>query len=82
MEIEDIARLLEQILSGFLLHPVRCVTIREPVLTILAHVSREDMPRIVGKDGKTIHAIRTLIHCMAAKNGLGRINFNAECQKP
>lgn len=41
-------------------------------------VSKEDMGRIIGKNGKTIQAIRTLIAVYAYQYKLPRVDVNVE----
>jgi predicted RNA-binding protein YlqC (UPF0109 family) len=39
-------------------------------IKILLNVAKEDMGRVIGKQGKTINAIRTLLIAIASKEGI------------
>ena len=47
----------------------------EPGKTVFTvRAPRADMPRIIGKRGQTIHAVRSLLNAAAAKHG-GRVQL-------
>ena len=53
----------------------------EEIVTITAKLNPEDMGKVIGKGGKTISAIRSLVKILAAKNQK-RFNFNVETLNP
>lgn len=53
----------------------------EGLLTITAKLNPEDMGKVIGKGGKTISAIRSLVKILAAKDQK-RFNFNVEALNP
>jgi predicted RNA-binding protein YlqC (UPF0109 family) len=53
----------------------------EEMVTITAKLNPEDMGKVIGKGGKTISAIRSLVKILAAKNQK-RFNFNVEALNP
>jgi len=53
----------------------------EEMVTITAKLNPEDMGKVIGKGGKTISAIRSLVKILAAKNQK-RFNFNVETLNP
>lgn len=53
----------------------------EELVTITAKLNPEDMGKVIGKGGKTISAIRSLVKILAAKDQK-RFNFNVETLNP
>ena len=53
----------------------------EEMVTITAKLNPEDMGKVIGKGGKTISAIRSLVKILAAKDQK-RFNFNVEALNP
>lgn len=53
----------------------------EEMVTITAKLNSDDMGKVIGKGGKTISAIRSLVKILAAKNQK-RFNFNVEALNP
>lgn len=41
-------------------------------------VSKEDLGKVIGKNGKTINSIRTLVQASASLNGGRRVNINVD----
>ncbi len=52
-------------------------TEEEGITTFTIHVEKDNMGKIIGKEGKVIRAIRNVIKIPAIKNGK-RININLE----
>lgn len=50
----------------------------EEFMTIQILVSKEDMGALIGKDGKSINAIRTLVQSSAYINNEKKIKINAD----
>lgn len=53
----------------------------EESVTITAKLNPDDMGKIIGKGGKTINSIRTLVKILASKDQK-RFNFNVESISP
>lgn len=53
----------------------------EGLLTITAKLNPEDMGKVIGRGGKTISAIRSLVKILAAKDQK-RFYFNVETLNP
>lgn len=53
----------------------------EGLVTITAKLNPEDMGKVIGRGGKTISAIRSLVKIQAAKDQK-RFNFNVEALNP
>lgn len=53
----------------------------EELVTITAKLNPEDMGKVIGRGGKTISAIRSLVKILAAKDQK-RFNFNVEALNP
>lgn len=53
----------------------------EGLVTITAKLNPEDMGKVIGRGGKTISAIRSLVKILAAKDQK-RFNFNVEALNP
>lgn len=53
----------------------------EGLVTITAKLNPEDMGKVIGRGGKTISAIRSLVKILAAKDQK-RFNFNVEVLNP
>ena len=53
----------------------------DELVTITAKLNPDDMGKVIGKGGKTISAIRSLVKILAAKNQK-RFNFNVETLNP
>ena len=51
----------------------------ENIVQIEVMVSKEDMPKIIGRDGKTVNAIRTIVQAASfgEENKLVKINVDA-----
>ncbi len=49
----------------------------EESVTITAKLNPDDMGKVIGKGGKTINSIRSLVKILASKNQK-RFNFNVE----
>lgn len=68
---------VEYIVKNLVDHPER-VKINEiggtNILIIELSVKKSDIGKIIGKGGKTINAIRTLLMSVARRNGI-RVNF-------
>jgi len=47
-------------------------------IVISVKVSNEDMGRVIGKDGKTINAIRTIVQASAYANGNENVKLNID----
>ena len=41
-------------------------------------VSKEDLGKVIGKNGRTINSIRTLVQASASLNGGRRVNINVD----
>ena len=50
----------------------------EDEITIEVLVKEEDMGRLIGKNGKTINAIRTLLQAASYHNGNKRVKINVD----
>jgi hypothetical protein len=50
----------------------------EDEITIEVLVKEEDMGRLIGKNGKTINAIRTLLQATSYQNGNKRVKINVD----
>lgn len=53
----------------------------EGLVAITAKLNPEDMGKVIGRGGKTISAIRSLVKILAAKDQK-RFNFNVEALNP
>jgi len=53
----------------------------EESVTITAKLNPEDMGKVIGKGGKTINSIRSLVKILALKDQK-RFNFNVESLNP
>lgn len=53
----------------------------EGLVTITAKLNPEDMGKVIGRGGKTISAIRSLVKILATKDQK-RFNFNVEALNP
>lgn len=53
----------------------------EGLITITAKLNPEDMGKVIGRGGKTISAIRSLVKILATKDQK-RFNFNVEALNP
>ncbi|RPI30927.1 MAG: KH domain-containing protein [Chloroflexota bacterium] len=42
---------------------------RGPAVTLKLHVAKEDMGRVIGKNGRVANAMRTLLNVAAAREG-------------
>ncbi|PWH19679.1 MAG: RNA-binding protein [Anaerolineae bacterium] len=72
--------LIEYIAQSLVDHPeeVRVREIRKGSSVNLAlHVAKEDMGRVIGKNGRVANAIRVLLRVAAARQGL-RANLDVE----
>jgi len=53
----------------------------DELVTITAKLNPDDMGKVIGKGGKTISAIRSLVKILASKDQK-RVNFNVESLNP
>jgi len=53
----------------------------QELLTITAKLNSDDMGKVIGKGGKTINAVRSLVKILASK-AQKRFNFNVEALNP
>lgn len=60
--------LLEQIVKKVVTEPQSVVVDEVPGVLHLT-VAKVDVGRVIGREGRTIHAIRTILHSAAALNG-------------
>jgi len=72
--------LIEYIAQSLVDHPeeVRVREVRKGNLVNLAlYVAKDDMGRVIGKNGRVANAIRVLLRVAAVRQGL-RVNFDIE----
>lgn len=50
----------------------------EDMITIIVMVSKEDMGRVIGKNGKIVSAIRTIVKASSFKNNLPKVNIEID----
>ena len=77
----DLTRLVITIVSGIVANKddikIEEFT-SEDEITIEVLVKEEDMGRLIGKNGKTINAIRTLLQAASYQNGNKRVKINVD----
>ena len=77
----DLTRLVTTIVSGIVANKddikIEEFT-SEDEITIEVLVKEEDMGRLIGKNGKTINAIRTLLQAASYQNGNKRVKINVD----
>ena len=77
----DLTRLVTTIISGIVTNKddikIEEFT-SEDEITIEVLVKEEDMGRLIGKNGKTINAIRTLLQAASYQNGNKRVKINVD----
>lgn len=77
----DLTRLVTTIVSGIVINKddikIKEFT-SEDEITIEVLVKEEDMGRLIGKNGKIINAIRTLLQATSYQNGNKRIKINVD----
>ncbi len=77
----DLTRLVTTIVSGIVINKddikIEEFT-SEDEITIEVLVKEEDMGRLIGKNGKIINAIRTLLQAANYQNGNKRIKINVD----
>ncbi len=77
----DLTRLVTTIVSGIVINKddikIEEFT-SEDEITIEVLVKEEDMGRLIGKNGKIINAIRTLLQAASYQNGNKRIKINVD----
>jgi len=77
----DLTRLVTTIVSGIVANKddikIEEFT-SEDEITIEVLVKEEDMGRLIGKNGKTINAIRTLLQAASYQNGNKRAKINVD----
>ena len=77
----DLAKLVTTIVSGIVTNKddikIEGFT-SEDEITIEVLVKEEDMGRLIGKNGKTINAIRTLLQAASYQNGNKRVKINVD----
>ena len=77
----DLTRLVTTIVSGIVANKVDIKIeefTSEDEITIEVLVKEEDMGRLIGKNGKTINAIRTLLQAASYQNGNKRAKINVD----
>lgn len=50
----------------------------EDMITLIVMVSNEDMGKVIGKNGKIVNAIRTLVRASSYKNNLPKVNVEID----
>jgi predicted RNA-binding protein YlqC (UPF0109 family) len=68
--------LVEYVARGLVEHPdqVRVSEVRQPSLTIYElEVAPDDMGKVIGRQGRTINALRALVKAAAVRHGV-RVN--------
>lgn len=77
----DLTMLVTTIVSGIVINKddikIKEFT-SEDEITIEVLVKEEDMGRLIGKNGKIINAIRTLLQAASYQNGNKRIKINVD----
>lgn len=77
----DLTRLVTTIVSGIVTNKddikIEEFT-SEDEITIEVLVKEKDMGRLIGKNGKTINAIRTLLQAASYQNGNKRVKINVD----
>ena len=77
----DLTRLVTTIVSGIVTNKddiKREEFTSEDEITIEVLVKEEDMGRLIGKNGKTINAIQTLLQAASYQNGNKRVKINVD----
>ena len=77
----DLVKLVTTLVKGVVINKDD-ISIKEfssdDVITIEILVKEEDMGRLIGKNGKTINAIRTLLQAASYQNGNKRVKINVD----
>ena len=50
----------------------------EDMITIIVMVSKDDMGKVIGKNGKIVNAIRTIVKASSYKNNLPKVNVEID----
>lgn len=50
----------------------------EDMITIIVMVSKDDMGKVIGKNGKIVNAIRTIVKASSYKNNLPKVNIEID----
>lgn len=53
-------------------------TTEEDIINIQITVANEDLGRVIGRDGKTIKSIRSIVSASALKNGLNKVKIDVD----
>jgi uncharacterized protein len=70
-EVRQMKALVETIAQALVDDPTKVITsedMEEETLVIKLSVAKEDMGRIIGKEGRTAKAIRTLLNAVATRD--------------
>lgn len=79
----DLVLLTETIIKKLVVDP-ETVTVKEfeseeeDTILIQVMISSEDMGRVIGRDGKVINSVRTIVQASSWLNGGKRININVD----
>ena len=77
----DLVKLVTTLVEGVVVNK-EDVSVKEfssdDIVTIEILVKEEDMGRLIGKNGKTINAIRTLLQAASYQNGNKRVKINVD----
>ncbi|MBA2874017.1 KH domain-containing protein [Thermaerobacillus caldiproteolyticus] len=68
--MKELKELVETIVQSLVDHPEEVVvteTLDEHTITYVLSVHDEDVGKVIGKQGRTIHAIRTVVHAAASQ---------------
>ena len=53
-------------------------TTEEDIINLQITVANEDLGRVIGRDGKTIKSIRSIVSASALKNGLNKVKIDVD----
>lgn len=77
----DLKELTEFLVKNLVLEP-EMVSVKqlddEDMITIIVMVSKDDMGRVIGKNGKIVSAIRTIVKASSYKNNLPKVNIEID----
>ncbi len=77
----DLKKLTEFIIKNLVDNP-DMVSVKqlddEDMITLIVMVSNEDMGKVIGKNGKIVNAIRTLVKASSYKNNLPKVNIEID----